>query len=72
MLVGEVTAELDRDTLRSLLKSYEKLRESEKRMIALGYNEKHFTKGKMYARLLKNFAAKSQDSDKSKRRESLK
>ena len=42
------------------MKSYEKLRESEKRMVAMGYDEKHFTKGRMYARLLKNFAQSAQ------------
>ena len=57
--MSQKAEELDKDTLRSFLKSYEKMRESEKRMIAEGYDEKHFTKGRMYARLLKNFAKQS-------------
>ena len=71
---GQKADELDKDTLRSFLKSYERLRESEKRMVAMGYDDKHFTKGRMYARLLKNFAqsAQTQQDPSQKRRESLK
>ena len=62
---------LNKDTLRSFLQGYERLREREKSMIAQGYNDKHFTKGRLYARLLKTFAKRAEATDELVRRPSL-
>ena len=40
-------------------------------MISLGYNDKHFTKGRLYARLLKTFAKRAEATEELGRRPSL-
>lgn len=62
---------LNKETLRQFLSGYERLREREKAMISLGYNDKHFTKGRLYARLLKTFAKRAEATEELGRRPSL-
>ena len=50
---------LSLDTMKKFLTSYEQLRKEEKRMVSEGHSEKLFTRGKVYGRLLKVFALRS-------------
>ena len=51
------------DTMRQYLACYEKLRDNEKRLIADGFNDKLLSRGKIYGKLIKIFATRSQAAE---------
>ena len=64
--------ELNHESMLKLLINYEQMRDKEKRLIAEGFPEKHMNRGsKVYGRLIKIFAARSEVTEEFKRRKNL-
>jgi hypothetical protein len=63
--------EISLEQMKSFLLSYEQLRQCEKRLVAKGHSERLFTRGKIYGRLIKIFATRSEKPEEFHRRPSL-